>query len=257
METVSYLFTPGKRSILVEIYFPRRIKTQETIFKALSDGLAEKKVIAYLDENVGSLMQEFSVYPHWLDPNRYGANFQYANTIDTAKARISMYRSVFYGWSEYAVDGVYLKNDGVTIDEERTQVLKLIFTFQDKELEVNALNAGHIEVYLAILNWILSQYGQAEDHRHWSDGERDLFLFRNASWSESRKNWTRDNFVSIAVSIAKWIDDCGLFTFGYVVRQFWEEIVRIHQQEGGKLEDEIWVSSIFHVDINVLKPDNS
>ncbi|PJE64050.1 MAG: hypothetical protein COU90_04220 [Candidatus Ryanbacteria bacterium CG10_big_fil_rev_8_21_14_0_10_43_42] len=254
MQQVSYLFNPGRRSILVEVYFPRRIRTQGTIFKALNDGLHADNVRKYLTANVENLMREIVAYPHWFNPNRYDADESYVDATDAARARMNMYQTVFYGWSEYAVDGVFLKVDGVSIDEERTQTLKLIFAFENEELQEQATNAGYFDVYLAVLNWVLSQYGQAEDHRNWSNEERDLFLLRHALWPEEKRSWARDNFVPTARSIGKWIDDCGLFIFGYLVRRFWEEIVRIHQEESGSLEDTIWVTSIFHVDVNELKP---
>ena len=216
-QETSYLFEPGRRSILVEIYFPRRIKTQGTIFNALSEGLQVENVRQYLTQNIQRITHEISAYSHWFDPNQYGGIDQYADHLEAARARISMYQSVFYDWSEYSVDGVFLKSDGVTIDEEKTQVLKLILTFEDEDLQGQARSAGHFDVYRAVLYWVLSQYGQAANHCAWNAEERDLFLFRHALWSEEKKAWARDNFAPIARSIGKWIDDCGLFVFGYLV----------------------------------------
>jgi hypothetical protein len=167
---------------------------------------------------------------------------------------MKMYQSVFFGWSEDAVDGVYLRRDGIAVDEERSQVLETIFTFEDEGLQAQARGAGYLDVYLVVLNWVLSQYGQTEDHVHWSNEERDLFLFRHAAWSDEKRSWTRDNFMPIARSIGKWIDDCGLFIFGYLVRNFWERIVDLHREEGTPLEETIWIINMFHIDVNELKP---
>jgi hypothetical protein len=177
-QQVSYQFTPGRRSVLAEIYFPRRIATQGTIYDALADGLNIQLVRSYLRQHTPQIMDELAAYPHWFDPNRY--------------VRAVLYR-------------------------------------------------------------VLSQYREADDYVHWSDDELNVFLFRHSSWPDKKQEYARLMFPQIARSIGKWIDDSGLFIFGFLVRQFWEKIAKLHKG-GEPLEDEIWVTSIFHMDINVLSP---
>lgn len=52
-----------------------------------------------------------------------------------------------------------------------------------------------------------------------------------------------------SVEVVKWIDDCALFVFGYLVRKFWKEVVKQRSRE-----DEIWVTSFLNLDINAVKP---
>ncbi|HVS79562.1 MAG TPA: hypothetical protein VHF05_01155 [Candidatus Paceibacterota bacterium] len=93
----------------------------------------------YLTDHAGRLRREMSAYPHWFDPNRYGDDEQYLTKLDEAKARMMMCGQVFYGWSMYEVDGVFLKsikrNGTIITDEERTQVIRLMFKFEDKRAE--------------------------------------------------------------------------------------------------------------------------
>lgn len=252
-QDVSYRFTPGRRSVLAEIYFPRRIATQGTIYKALEKGLNIEIVRAYLRTNAARIFSELTVYSHWFDPNRYGETKIYNDPLEAAKTRMNMCQQVFYGWSMYEVDGVFLKRDGIAIDEERTQVIKLMFKYEDEELERQTREASYPDIFRAVLYRVLSQYGEADDYIHWSEDELRLFLFRHASWPKEKLDYAEVMFPAIAKSIGKWIDDSGLFIFGYLVRQFWTEIVRLHRG-GAPLEDEIWATSVFHMDINVLSP---
>jgi hypothetical protein len=90
--------------------------------------------------------------------------------------------------------------------------------------------------------------------RNWGREELNFFLFRHQSWSEEKKAFAQTFFPDTARAIGKWIDDCGLFIFGYLVREFWQEIIRLHLERGTPLEDEVWVASIFHLSINALTP---
>ena len=254
MQDISYFFTSGRRSILADIYFPLRIATQGTIYTALEEGLRIDVVRTYLRKNAVNIKRELAAYPHWFDPNRYGDTRAYRSEHRAAEARMDMWSQVFFGWSLDEVKGVFLKKDGKTIDEETTQLIKLMFKFENSRMENHALCAGYPDVYRAILYWVLSQYGQADDYRHWNVEERRLFVERHSSWSSEKRAYADDAFIRIARRIAKWIDDCGLFIFGYLVRLFWQKIVELHQKRHTSLEDEIWVTSIFHIDINVLRP---
>ena len=56
------------------------------------------------------------------------------------------------------------------------------------------------------------------------------------------------SFEPMAKQVEKWIDDCGLFIFGYLVRKFSENVLRQNLSE-----EEIWVVSSFDTCINVVK----
>lgn len=182
--------------------------------------------------------------------------------------RILMCEQVFYGWSTYEVDGVFLKRDNVTIDEERTQVIRLIFKFDAAVLLKEVEELGFADVYYAIVQWILSSY-RSPEIKAWSAGEKQAFLRRHSAWDVDKRKFANSFYPRLAVVVSKWIDDCGLFVFGYLVRNFWLEIIRRHKDEqeravtagaavaastSAHLEDEIWVAGLFQYVINVMAP---
>lgn len=258
---VSYEFEPGKRSIFAEIYFPKKVAYQGAIFEALEGGLNEEYVRTELVRLSQLLLEtELSVYPHWFDPERYTTTELRIErpTLEQAKSRMAMYVSPFHGWSMYEVDGVFLskrkRNGRRQIDEERTQVIRLIFVFDDK-VEKQATKLGHLDVYRAILYWIMSIYGHTDYDAYWNKGEMKRFLDRHGEWSPEKRRYAERHYKRLAGAITKWIDDCGLFIFGFLVRELWKKVVDVAEiEKGRKLEDEIWVSSIFHFNINVMKP---
>ena len=129
-----------------------------------------------------------------------------------------------------------------------------MFRFRDNESEKIALERKFPEVYRVILYWVLSAYGHADVYESWSDEECRRFLRDHSAWERdpARKAFAEELYPVLAKRISKWIDDCGLFVFGYLVREFWQKIVELHEQEGKPLEDEIWVSSIFHTNVNLM-----
>lgn len=258
---ISYEFSPGRRSILAEIYFPKKVTYQGPIFKALRDGLREGVVRAQLIEYAKAFLEkELSVYPQWFDPDRYASSAREPTipTLEQAEKRMSMYTSPFYGWSMYEVDGVFKskrkKGGEYQVDEERVQIIRLIFAFSHPA-EKRARRAGHFDVYRAILYWVMAVYGHTEDDHFWSKTEMNRFLDRHKEWNPAQQRYARRIYPVIAGAIAKWIDDCGLFVFGYLVRELWTNVVRlVGAGYEKKLEDEIWVSSVFHFNVNIMKP---
>lgn len=272
MTLTSYEFRPGSRSILSEIFLPKRIALQGTIYSTLEAGLTHKNVIAYLHDNAESLVtHELRSYPHWFDPNLYGGDRFYPNKVNSAKARMLMCEQVFFGWSTYEVNGVFLKHDGVTVDEELTQVIRLIFKFDSLSLLKEAEDHGYSDVYHAIVQWILASYRSAYSQA-WDTHEMQAFLRRHSAWRGKKREFVKEYYPQLAKVVSKWIDDCGLFVFGYVVREIWSEIVKRHTAEkerllaagvkttattSAHLEDEIWVAGLFQYVINVMAPTHN
>ncbi len=105
----------GQRGIFTEIYFPRRVEAQGTIFTALKEGYRQDVVRSYLRACVGELIQELPEHWHILDPNPEWKRVQ--PTEDKVLERIEMYKSPFFGWSNYVVDGVFWGKDDRMIEE--------------------------------------------------------------------------------------------------------------------------------------------
>lgn len=144
---------------------------------------------------------------------------------------------------------------GHRIDEESTQVIRLIFKFEQPDIEAEARQRNCFDVYRSMLYWVMSVYGHTEDDIFWGTAEQERFLTRH-TWTDERRAFAERYYRRVASAIAKWIDDCGLFVFGYLVRLFWLNVSELQITEGRKLEDEIWVASIFHLNVNVIRPIN-
>jgi len=99
----TYAYQRGERGIFAEIYFPRRVAAQGTIFKALQEGYSEDIVKTYLEHNVEALLEELRDYRQIFDPHQYDAERRRRAQLSVANAlaRIAMYASPFKGWSNY------------------------------------------------------------------------------------------------------------------------------------------------------------
>ena len=215
--------------------------------------MKEKVVKAYLIDAIEkeSLLEELAEYPvNLFDSGKYRRS-DYARkevTIAQAMRRIGMYRSPFYGWSLYEAEGVFLGKRN-KMYEEPTQVVRLIFRFPNaRSIERKASDAHCGNVVKATIAWCLEERWRLGDVILWSSEERDRFLASHRLWPESHKAFAMEHFPSLACEVVKWVDDTGLFVFGYLVRNFWAGI-----QKRGKKEEEIWVTS-FMPTINVVKP---
>jgi len=247
---ISYRFEPQKRSIVMEVFFPKQTKYQGLIHEALEKGLQEETVRDYLTEHAYELQEELNYHTHLFDPHRYdSASLATLPEDQDPKGRMGMYESTFFGWSMYEVDGVFLNRRG-SMDEERVQVVRLIFKYEHPR-EVRTRRRSYHAMCRAIIRWVLDEYGRSMNFHLWNMHEQELFLERHRSWSNEDLVYAQRHFHEIARDTAKWIDDCALFVFGYLTREFWKKVVT---HPNASLEEEIWVLSNFHMNVNVLRP---
>ncbi len=247
---LSYFFNRSERSVFVEIYFPKRAAYYGSIFDALRYGYEETEVKAYLKYDVGNLVEEFKAFPALFDPDRYSEK-KPANkiiSVDEAIRRIEMYSSPFFGWSVYSVDGVFFDADHKPI-EEATQVVRIMFRFQSSFIS-QAVDEGCLDVLRAILFWVIPQQGRLSEHAVWSKEEQAQFIKRHQPWPKHKLAFAKKHFQAIALEAGKWVDDRALFVFAYLVRKFWQRVVTEKMRE-----DEIWVTGLFDVVLNVVKPN--
>ncbi|HYH68097.1 MAG TPA: hypothetical protein VD866_25600 [Urbifossiella sp.] len=244
-----YVFHRGTPGIWTEIYFPKKAAYQGAIFDALRTGFRPAAVKRYLSTHVLDIRDELrNDWPELLDPNRYDRDCGPSPPLVTereALERIEKYESVFFGYSVYSVDGVFYKSKECRVDEEATQVVRLLLKFDPEE----GLPPVRKPMFVAMCRWLISQHGaQAEEELPWQPAWRDRFLAEHPQWPGEALRWASEHYRPLARAVAKWIDDCGLFLFGYLVRHFSERVLR----EGSR-EDEIWVASIFSATINVVR----
>lgn len=83
----------------------------------------------------------------------------------------------------------------------------------------------------------------------WSEIEKERFILEHSPLEENEPRYIRENYSDIIIEATKWFDDSVLFGFGFLVRRFWKRV-----DEVGRKEDEIWVTSLFNLGINMVKP---
>ena len=236
----------GQRGIFVEVYFPRRVTAQGTIFSALELGYQEAEVKRYLKINLPRLLQEFREAQQVFHPDWYGCRKkEQGPTVEDAQKRIDGYVSPFVGWSNYVVDGVFFV-EGKMI-EEATQIIRLMFQF-DSTFGNVAAKANCQDVLRAILFSVITQQGRLDDVAPWDKSEENRFIKDNAPMPKHKLTFVRKYFKPVTREAFKWRGDCFLFIFGYLVRQFSERL-----RELGHPEEEIWVASFFNLTVSVLK----
>jgi len=245
-----YVFTRAERPLFSEVYFPKKIAYQGTIFKALEEGLEEKVVKEYLKEKVESLMEELKGYPGLLNPRQFEEaprnRLRYISR-DDALERIEMYQSRFQGWSMYEVDGIFLGEAG-RIDEELTQVIRLMFRFESS-LHAKAEEAGCGDALRTIHLWFMDyRLYRLWEQRPWDPAEKKRLLNSRSPWPARKRKFVEEHFEAAIKDSNKWLEDCALFTYGYLVRKFWGTVL-----EKGRREDEIWVTSLFGLNLNIVK----
>ena len=230
-----------------------------------------------LKQAVGLKRDYLKAYAEWFEPKRYGYKNKrgWKSLGDDAKDRVRRCKQVFFGWSTYEVSGVFLKKNMRDIDEEQTQVIRIIFKYDvPKELKDRRAKK-YPEVLRAILYWVVSTYGLT-DGKVWTQEKFDQFIARFPQWNDEQKAYAKKHFVPVANDINIWIDDCGIFLFGFVLHKVWNKIVLMNKQskktqeidaqkhrknkhyrpnprKRAHLEDEIWVTSIFRYDVNVSR----
>ena len=178
MAVPTYLFSRGERGVFAEVYFPKKVELQGTIFRALEKGYKEKTVKASLKRNLSALLADLADYPGDLfDPYRYGTIKRPKEPeprLAKARKRINMYVSPFGGWSMYEVDGVFFNKRGRPY-EERTQVVRLMFRFQSPHIRL-ARQWRCEDVLRAILYFIIGTRGHISGETAWSEGCKQRFL---------------------------------------------------------------------------------
>lgn len=243
----TYLYTLRHPGLFAEFYFPKRVVYQSEIIDALKDGVEEKEVKTYLLEYAREFPKELAAYPYVLDPQRYTGRRTETISLADVKKRVEMYKNPFFGWSTYDVGGAFLNTRTKELQDELTQIVRVIFLFES-ELEI-AKEKGYERIVQSITSWLLMNYYHRVALPPYGDAEVQRFIDEHTPFTEQEIAYIKANYPTIATEILKWFDDCVLFTFGYLVRRFWMQVAK-----AGKREDEIWITSFFNLGINVLQP---
>lgn len=115
-----------------------------------------------------------------------------------------------------------------------------------------ARTAGCLDVLQAMIRWVLGEPVRLDHVLPWSRRERAKFFALHQPWRREKRTFADAYFDAVVREVRKWVDDTGLFIFGFLVRRFWREVLR-----AGRREDEIWVTSFFNLNINVVQRTES
>lgn len=244
-----YVLSSSDSGMFAEIYFPKRSAYQGAIFDALRNGFFEKEVKEYLSANAADLIEELRDWSEILDPLKYSAEQPLFRTLTSQDVlqRIQMYRSVFKGYSMYSVDGFFFSDATQQIYEEPTQIVRLIFRFESK-LAAQAEIEGCKDMLRCLLFWLVDYVMRLDHHFSWAPSEREHFLHDHKHWPAAQLAFAERHFADLAREAEQWLDDCGLFIFGYLVRKFSKNVLAQNMNE-----EEIWVVGSYEACMNVVK----
>lgn len=248
---VNYFCGRSEIGMFSEIYFPKRAAYYGAIFDALRYGYKENVVKKYFQDHIDNLMDELKTFPDLFDPYKFTAAKLRKNPVSKEEAlrRIDMYASPFRGWSIYSVDGVWFDENDDPV-EEATQIVRILFRFSSSFTE-KATQENCSDVLRAIIYWTINQRGHLKEYKAWDRGGESQFMRWHEPWlkqNRQKRLFAQKNFSAVATEAIKWIDDRALFVFGYLVRKFWEQVVKEKTRE-----DQIWVTNFFDMSLNVVE----
>lgn len=220
---------PAEPVTMFEIFLPKRMEYQSKLYEALQGGLQLENVRAFLR---GADRED--------EQRRIKALIPESVTAKYTDLRIQNLQQVYFGFSLYEVDGVFVtdpRDPATHRMQERTQVVRLFFK-PDAIYESIRTNPSLI------------------------DPDRNALLDEVRQFQRTATAWNRDDAVSTYLqqrniadesgtlrlglhAIEEWHADILLFVFGYVVGKITEELAID--------ESEIWVTSHHGMVVNVVR----
>jgi hypothetical protein len=151
---------------------------------------------------------------------------EHYDEIKNIEERILTIEPFYWGYSMYEVDGVFFDIER-GIDEERTQIIRIMFLPNIKTISEIVPEMEYNKLRRAVKKII----GADRDER------------------EKMK----EHFPQLVDHLNKWIGDVGLFLFGYIVFKLCERINEVNTEHADELEQEIWVTSFWGLQVNKVK----
>lgn len=215
-----YRASTSETGIQTEIYLPKKSYFQGTLNDTLTSGFDFDHVKRTLIENIEDvkrLMNDFSVP-------------MVSKGLQTV--RIGQMKRIFWGYSMYEVDGVFLAplESGRRVDEERTQVIRFLFRPDIADIK-EVLKGKDIETTAERIKKTISDlYEPGGIEREDLLGDR------------------KTEILSVLDYLEEWRWDIQLFLFGYVINAVCKQIGT--QGKNIKAEDEIWITSFRDIQIS-------
>lgn len=215
--------------MMFEVFLPKRMEYQSKLYEALQCGLHLENVRAFLR---GADRETEQHRIRALIPEPVAAKY--------TDARIQNLQQVYFGFSLYEVDGVFVTDPRDPAShrmQERTQVVRLFF----KPDAIYEMIRGNQSLTTADRNAILDEVRQFQRSTVACNGGDavNTYLRQRNITGES------DALRSALQAIEDWHADILLFVFGYVVGKITEELAID--------ESEIWVTSHQSLVVNVVR----
>jgi len=169
------------------------------------------------------------VKAHFLDEEKRERIYQLLDTYSEVKnieERINRIEPFYWGYSMYEVDGVFFNLEKGII-EERTQIIRILFLPNIKMIH------------------------KLVPDMEYNDLRRAVGKILKADRDERGR--LKEYNQQIVEYIEKWKGDVGLFLFGYIIFELCSRIKEIKDDAEGELEEEIWLSSFWNLQINRVK----
>lgn len=209
--------------IYVELYLPKHAKLQGALYTTLTDGFKHK-----------------IVKKHFLNSNKRPKiiellrHHKYEEWTNYTEAYVDSLDSLYKGYSMYEVDGVFKPDVGEHVDEERTQVIRLMFLpgkldEMFTEMEVEFGSEEHQNLVNSVGNF-LRIAGHKQSREKATGKERKLLDY-----------------------VYDWYIAVGFFLFGFVVFEICSKIEALVSSGEATQEQEVWVSSFWHFTVNRIE----
>jgi len=219
-----YKFMRGEGGIFVELYLPKKPSFQGTLYDTLVKGFQIQEVRSHFRSDkapgIKAMLERFKTSVRFFESD----------------AEIAAFPSVFRGYSVYEVDGVFYNTSKNEIQNERTQVIRIMFRPD--------------------LARIIQKYKHDDDAVTRINRTAKAYLRSPKTHDEIMQDPELDEIQrEVANYLDTWSNYVGLFLFGFIVYEICEQITRLcarGEMKWDDAEDELWVTSFWNLTINPI-----
>jgi len=245
MPVYPYLVRPQEPAVFVELYLPRKAVFQGMLYDTLTSGFRLEKVKEHF-------LQADAVKQRQIR-SLLGKSW---TAVDYTRSDIEQFRRVYFGYSLYDVNGVFLKSiapgDHATaalttaeqdelyrVAEESSQVVRMVFKYPCADEPTVA-----IDFLMLALQRPLSEMSQ------FADVHRSEII--------EAAGPAADRVFALLADLERWQMYVGLFVFGFLIHNICEgilnlgESMKVQIDPADLLQDEIWVTSSWSMSMNVV-----
>jgi len=240
MHSYPYLVRPQEPAVFVELYLPKKAVFQGMLYDSLTSGFRLDEVKDHFLKADATKQQQIR--------SLLGKSW---TAVDYSQGDIETFRRVFFGYSLYDVNGVFLKSNGVSsanavesdesfeVVEETSQVVRMVFKYPCADQPAVATDF----LMLALQRPLSEMSRFAELHRD---------EIQTAAGAEA------EHVFSLLVDLERWQMYVGLFVFGFLIYRICDGILKLkgtlqtQMNPADLLQDEIWVTSSWSMSMNVV-----